>query len=565
MQWIEITIDSTHEDIDGLCDKLEELGVSGLIIEDETDVFDFLEENRAHWDYIDEELEESVRGVCRVKFYVENSEAGLMELENIRAGLNGAELVRRAVSDEDWENNWKQYYKPIKVGERLLIVPEWEDVPDTEGRVTLRLDPGLIFGTGSHPTTQMCLEALERRAPSGGKLLDLGCGSGILSIAGLLLGADSATGIDIDDKAPKTAYENAALNGIDCTGADFFAGDVLGDGELESRLSENRYDIITANIVADVIIALAPKVRKFLKDDGTFICSGIIEGRQDEVRAALDTCGFEITEEYEKEGWHAFSCRIGIEEGRSDMELKAVVLAAGKGTRLRTEGSDLPKVMRKALDKPLLQYVLDALDFVGKENVIIVVGYKKEDVIAAYGGYEFAVQYEQLGTGHAVMAAEENLRGFDGAVLVCCGDMPLIKRETYKALAEVFESENSDCAVLSGVMDEPGSYGRIVRDENGGFLNITEAKDCTEEQLRINEVNSGLYIFSAGRLFEALKKIGNDNAQAEYYLTDVPEIILRSGGKVSICRRDLGNELIGVNTMEQLNQVEGILREERRS
>ena len=246
------------------------------------------------------------------------------------------------------------------------------------------------------------------------------------------------------------------------------------------------------------------------------------------------------------------------------MELKAVVLAAGKGTRLRTEGNDLPKVMRRALDKPLLQYVLDALDFIDKKDIIIVVGYKKEDVISAYGDYPYAVQHEQLGTGHAVMAAKDLLSGFDGAVLVCCGDMPLIRKETYEALFETFEKENSDCTVLSGVMDDPGSYGRIIRDENGGFLKITEAKDCTEEELKVNEVNSGLYIFSAEKLLASLNKLSNDNAQAEYYLTDVPEIILSSGGSVSICRRDLGDELIGVNTVEQLRQVESILQNERK-
>lgn len=241
------------------------------------------------------------------------------------------------------------------------------------------------------------------------------------------------------------------------------------------------------------------------------------------------------------------------------MELKAVILAAGKGTRLRAEGCDLPKVMRQALGKPLLQYVIDALDFVGKENMVIVVGYKKEEVISAYSDYEFAVQKEQLGTGHAVAAAKENLKGFKGGVLVCCGDMPLIKRETYKDLAETFMREGSDCTVLSGVIDDPGSYGRIVRDDKGGFLKIKEAKDCTQEELEINEVNSGLYVFSAEKLFDALGRLDNKNAQAEYYLTDVPEIILKDGGKVSVCRRDLGDELIGVNTLEQLKQVEKVI------
>jgi len=245
------------------------------------------------------------------------------------------------------------------------------------------------------------------------------------------------------------------------------------------------------------------------------------------------------------------------------MEIKAVVLAAGKGTRLQTEGCDLPKVLREALNKPLIQYVLDALDFIEKKDTVLVVGYKREEVMARYGDYPFAVQYEQLGTGHAVMAAEEALKDFDGAVLVCCGDMPLIRKESYMDLFETFKNEGSDCTVLAGVMDEPGSYGRILRDKDGNFLEIREAKDCSDEQRTVKEVNSGLYIFSSKKLFSALKKIKNNNAQKEYYLTDVPSVLMAEGGRVSVCSRPLGDELIGVNTIEQLRQVEDILRNNR--
>ena len=245
------------------------------------------------------------------------------------------------------------------------------------------------------------------------------------------------------------------------------------------------------------------------------------------------------------------------------MEIKAVILAAGKGTRLQTEGSDLPKVMRLADGRPLIDYVIEALDFLGKENMIIVAGYKKEDVMSAYSGYTFAIQREQLGTGHAAAAAQELLADFDGAVLVCCGDMPLIKREPYKDLCDTSARERCGCAILSGKISEPGSYGRIVRDEKGGFLRIKEAKDCSPEELKIDEVNSGLYIFDSKKLFSTLKKLKNDNAQGEYYLTDVPEIMLSEGEKVSICMRDLGDELIGVNTPEQLSQVERIIRERK--
>ena len=308
MQWIEITIDTTPEEIDELCMKLDDCGISGLIIENEEDIRNFLEENKAYWDYIDEELEKSIKGVCRVRFYLENSEMGFMRLGYLRGQLGSLKLHMRPVSDEDWENNWKQYYKPIEVGSRLLIVPEWEKVEDSGGRIVLRLDPGLIFGTGSHPTTQMCLEALEMIAGPGKNILDLGCGSGILSIAGMLLGTDNAIGCDIDEKAPKVALENAKLNGIDEEHISFFTCDVVNDSEAFEELAVNKYEIITANIVADVIIALAPKVEELLTEDGLFICSGIIEGRQNEVLESLINSGLVVIGEYQKDGWYAYAC-----------------------------------------------------------------------------------------------------------------------------------------------------------------------------------------------------------------------------------------------------------------
>jgi UDP-N-acetylglucosamine diphosphorylase/glucosamine-1-phosphate N-acetyltransferase len=243
-----------------------------------------------------------------------------------------------------------------------------------------------------------------------------------------------------------------------------------------------------------------------------------------------------------------------------DMQLKAVVLAAGKGTRLQTEGCDLPKVMREACSRPLLSYVLDAISFIGRDDTVIVVGYKKEDVIAAFGGYPFAVQREQLGTGHAVMSAEAALKGYDGAVLICYGDMPLLTRETYEALIRTHEEEHNDCTVLTSRSDEPLPYGRVVRDASGRFVRIVEDRDCTEAERAIRELNTGLYVFSAAKLLPALSKLKNNNAQGEYYLTDVPAILRAEGARIGICMRGLGDEIIGVNTMEQLLQVENVLR-----
>lgn len=240
--------------------------------------------------------------------------------------------------------------------------------------------------------------------------------------------------------------------------------------------------------------------------------------------------------------------------------VKALVLAAGKGTRLQSESCHLPKVMRQANGKPLIHYVLTALDFLPQENIILVVGYRKEDVLAEYGAYPHAVQTEQLGTGHAVQSAASLLEGFDGHVLVCCGDMPLMKQETYEALVRTHLEEGNACTLLSGVLDAELPYGRIVRDGEGRFSAIVEDKDCTPEQKDIRELNAGVYLFECQALFAALKQLRSDNAQGEYYLTDCPALIQAAGGKVGVCPTCSELEMLGVNTVEQLEEVERILK-----
>ena len=237
------------------------------------------------------------------------------------------------------------------------------------------------------------------------------------------------------------------------------------------------------------------------------------------------------------------------------MNVKAVVLAAGKGTRLQTEGITLPKVMRRAAGRPLLAYVLDALAFLPKEDIILVVGYRREDVEAAYPDYPAAVQAEQLGTGHAVQSAAPLLEGYTGSVLVCCGDMPLMKKETYESLCAAHEAQGNVCTLLSGVSEEALPYGRIIRDENGGFARIVEEKDCTPAEHAVRELNAGVYLFRAPDLFEALGHLRCDNAQGEYYLTDVPAWLLSHGGKVGVCPTCTPEEMLGVNTPAQLEQV----------
>ena len=303
MKWIEAAVATKSEEIDAVCEQLAALGAGGMVVEDEADFQAFLENNHQYWDYVDDELESKFRGVSRVKFYLSDDDEGRALLETIRTGI-GREITTAYVQDSDWENNWRQYYQPIEIGEKLVVVPEWLETPD-DGRIPLRLDPGLIFGTGSHATTRMCLAALEHCAAPGKRVLDLGCGSGILGIGALLLGCDSVAGCDIDPKAPEVAEANAALNGLHADRFRVCAGDVLADAPMRASLGAG-YDLVLANIVSDVIIPLSGIVGEFLAPDGVFLCSGIIEGRQDEVTAALRRNGFAILEHFNEEEWHCY-------------------------------------------------------------------------------------------------------------------------------------------------------------------------------------------------------------------------------------------------------------------
>ena len=317
MKWLELHIDTTPAGLEPVSDMLRDLGIEGLVIEDEGDFRDFLENNRQYWDYVDEEFDRSMAGKCRITFYLEENEEGFTKVAAVRIAL--AELKKQhpefapllmtvdGIEDADWENNWKAFYKPMEIGERLIVIPDWEQA-ETHGRVALRLNPGLTFGTGSHATTRLCLQALEKRIRGGMRVLDLGCGSGILSVAALLLGADSAYACDIDEKAIPVAYENAALNGVGRNRYTVRAGDILTDSGLQKDMGCG-YDIVLANIVSDVIIALAPAVRPLMKEGGTFICSGIIDDRAEEVKGKLIENGFIIAEENQSEGWFSFVCK----------------------------------------------------------------------------------------------------------------------------------------------------------------------------------------------------------------------------------------------------------------
>ena len=305
MMWIEVCVQTPSDEMDRRCEEMASMGAEGFVIEDEADFRSFLENNRQYWDYVDEDLESSFSGLSRIKCYLSDDESGRSVLEQILSAY-GEAVSTASVQDSDWENNWRQYYVPIETGKKLVVVPEWLDNPD-DGRIPLHLDPGLIFGTGSHPTTKMCLFSLEDYASAGKTVLDLGCGSGILGIGALLLGCKSCTGADIDPKAPDVAMANAALNGIGKDRFSVYAGDILKDAGMRRMLGGD-YDIVLANIVSDVIIPLSDFVRQFMKRDAVFITSGIIEGRQDEVSYALAKNGFRIDTHLCEEEWHCFVC-----------------------------------------------------------------------------------------------------------------------------------------------------------------------------------------------------------------------------------------------------------------
>jgi len=310
MTWLEIVIATTPEAIDPVAEKLTKAGFSELVLEDQSEFEGFLEENRAYWDYIDESLQSHLQGLSQIKLYLEDTDKASLTrleilLESLRKQYGDLPMTVTPLADTDWEESWKDNYLPQPVGGKLIVLPYWR-AEETDGRLPVILDPGLTFGTGAHPSTQMVMENMENLVKPGHRCLDLGSGSGILSITALRLGAESATGVDIDPKAESIARENAAYNGFTFTA---LTGNVLTDKGLMARLQTERYDVVLVNIVADVIISLAPVLPDFLQKDSVLILSGILDTRMEDVLTALEKAGLTTEKICAKEEWRCVIAR----------------------------------------------------------------------------------------------------------------------------------------------------------------------------------------------------------------------------------------------------------------
>lgn len=316
MNWTEVNIYTATEGIDILCASLMDIGIKGFVVKDSSDFKEFLENKDGKWDYIDDDLMDLSNCETCITVYLPDNSQGMEMMISLRALLKQIksndennvfgrlELELLQVKEEDWANNWKQYFKPLKIGNRLLVKPSWEECGNNDERVVLEIDPASSFGTGQHNTTKLCLELLEESLNSGDRVLDLGCGSGILSIGAMLLGASEITAVDIEQNAVETAIENAKKNNISQDKYTAYCGDIISNHELCEKIG-GEYDLITANIVADVLIAMSSLFRKKLNNNGILIISGIIIERKDEVVNTVVESGFKVIETAEGDGWAA--------------------------------------------------------------------------------------------------------------------------------------------------------------------------------------------------------------------------------------------------------------------
>ena len=315
MEYLELTIKTSPEGIEPLAAILTANGFDDLVLEDQQELEGFLDSNRAYWDYIDETLSSHLQGLSQIKLYLEKEdEASLSRLKTLLEsqkdkGLGSLALTVTALAPVDYEESWKENYPPQEVGETLVVLPYWLADTYEDKRLPVILDPGLTFGTGAHPSTQMVMQAMEKLSLEGKTCLDLGSGSGILSLTALRLGAKEAVGVDIDPKAEDIARENAAYNGF---GPDVFTaltGNVNTDKKLMETLLQKTYDLVCVNIVADVIIALAPTLPRFLEENSTLLLSGILDTRLSDVLGALQQANLQVTATHASESWRCLQAK----------------------------------------------------------------------------------------------------------------------------------------------------------------------------------------------------------------------------------------------------------------
>lgn len=321
MQFKKIDIYTESEAVYPLTVQISELGINGFEIHDRADFEEFLENKEMNWDYVDDDLMKLKEVKTHITCYLQDNEQGVEMMSALKGALEDIKSRDKdnfygslnieidEIKEEDWANNWKQYYKPFNVGRSLIIKPTWENVEDTGGRKILEIDPASSFGTGQHHTTKLVMESLENVIKEGDRVLDLGCGSGILSIAALLLGADKVVMTDVFLNAVNTASANVEQNGFDGMRYCAYCGNIIDDEKLRRRIGEG-FDVITVNIVADVIIKMCPYFKGFLKKDGTVIVSGVITERLEEVKAALTENGINIEKITEEEDWNAILCKV---------------------------------------------------------------------------------------------------------------------------------------------------------------------------------------------------------------------------------------------------------------
>ena len=312
MNWLEIVIETAPATIEAVAARLTAGGFADLVIEDQTEFEDFLQENRSCWDYIDEELQKQLEGLSRIKLYLEDTDTAGMEKLRKLLEKEGLSMSVSTMGETNWEESWKDNYPPQPVGDSLVVLPYWLENYETD-RKRIILDPGLTFGTGAHPSTQMVMETMEEMGLANAVCLDLGSGSGILSITALRLGAKSAVGVDIDPKAEGIARENAAYNGFGAPEFTALTGNVTADKKLMDRLAEDRYDLVLVNIVADVIIGLSPVLPKFMDENTRLVCSGILDTRLSDVTKALEKAGLVVTKTKSKEDWRCVSAKRRIQ------------------------------------------------------------------------------------------------------------------------------------------------------------------------------------------------------------------------------------------------------------